>query len=276
MENKIVGLCLVRNEEFFISQVIENIRDFCDLLIIADHRSKDRTFEIARSITRQHDNIELHRIGHPKESQKFLSPYYGSPTWVFAVDGDEIYDPWRLKSLKEKLKGGELNSWWTIFGNVLHCTNIDFNTMSAEGYLSPPCRSMTKLYNFGAITDWRNVTSERLHGGQVVFKDGWNAELRHDYYKHTPWKESIFRCLHLCFFPRSRLDRTPKPGDLFSRPNIADRQRLNPLFKILMGFGQLLRFTFDSKLKAEKYRRGAIVTQKIHPFFSKAPDLPIK
>jgi len=271
MQPKIVGLCLVRNEEFFIGQVIENIREFCDHLIITDHQSRDETLEIARAFARRYSNIEVHRIQHASQSQQFLAPYYNTRTWVFAVDGDEIYDPGRLRTFRKKLKNGELARWWTVFGNVLHCTKLDIEAMHAGGYLSPPCRSMTKLYNFHAIREWADVKSERLHGGSIVFKHGWNAAMRYDYYKSIPWEESDFRCLHLCFIPRSPIDQRRKTKGLFSRPNIADRMNMRLKEKIGMYIGGLLGLPRYSTLKTEKYMRGAFATRDIQPFFDKEP-----
>jgi len=42
-DRKIVGICLVRNEERFLDLILNNIIDFCDQILIADNKSTDHT-----------------------------------------------------------------------------------------------------------------------------------------------------------------------------------------------------------------------------------------
>src|SRR4051812_41045475 len=99
----IVGIALVRNEDIFVERAIRNAIDFCDLLIIADHRSTDNTFAILTRLAAEFPKkIQLVRIQEPQESHFLINDYAGTPTWVFAVDGDEIYDPAGLFRFREE------------------------------------------------------------------------------------------------------------------------------------------------------------------------------
>ena len=265
--NRIVGICLVRNEERFLDLVLSNIIDFCDLVFIADNKSTDSTPEIAKSWAEKHSTVKVIKIVHPAESHEILMQFVNTPTWVFAVDGDEVYDPEGLAKIKTELLSGRHDSYWRIIGNVLNCTELDTENAKARGYLSPPSRSITKLFNFNAITDWSGVKGERLHGGVISFKGGYSDNRCFRLHEEISWDESVFRCLHLCFMPRSGKDGKPKNG-ITTRWNLAEQQGkglLNYLFAKALNF---IGVTKSSGWKMEKYGRGEVVSKDVVPFLS--------
>lgn len=152
----VVGIVLIKNEDLFIDRVISNILDFCDEIIVADNLSKDRTSDKIRAQQQQHKKIHYHSIADPAQSHDLISEYANTATWIFAVDGDELYDPFGLKRLRQRINVGEYDRQWMILGNALNCTELDVEAKYAQGYLAPPCRSMTKLYNFNAIVSWKD------------------------------------------------------------------------------------------------------------------------
>ena len=158
-------------------------------------------------------------VQHPSESHALIRPFAGSSTWVFGVDGDEIYEPDRLARLRQKIFSGDFDKYWMLLGNVLHATKLATDRRRASGHFAPPCRSMTKLYNFGAIESWGGYTPERLHGGDVRFRNGFTDGDRRMLHEEVTWDEADFRCLHLCFLKRSTLD-----NENTSRPNIIRRR----------------------------------------------------
>ena len=200
--SQIIGIVLVRNEECFVEQAIQNILLFCDRLLLVDHESSDGTLAILRSFEQEHsEKISLHQIHHPRESHELLKPFVGSSTWIFGVDGDELYDPERLSLFRERLLSGEFDQDWMILGNVLHVEVLDKKT--AAGYLAPPSRSITKLYNFAGIESWEGETIERLHGGAPCFRPGFHEQKKRKLFETETWEEASLRCLHLCFISRS-------------------------------------------------------------------------
>lgn len=259
---QIVGIFLVRNEDLFIGQAVENVVPFCDRIIIADNFSTDRTWEIVQDLARHLDRVECHRIPRTHDSHTLIQPYAGTDTWVFGVDGDEIYDPAGLIRFKKDLLAGRYDDWWVIFGNVLNCIGLDRRKKEAEGYLSPPGRSMTKLYNFKAITRWDGPCLERMLGGTPVFKEGYDLSSRLNLHEQISWEAATFKCLHTCFLPRSSQDLAGRSG----RPNpvqLASRGRLEKL-----GLGFLRTIFHGPKVdwKNEKYRRGDLVKMDVSPF----------
>lgn len=271
---QIVGIFLVRNEDLFVERAVRNVLEFCDRVLIADNHSSDRTWDIVRSLARENGKIECHRIRRTGDSQELIRDYAGTATWVFGVDGDEIYDSRGLVRFRERLVRGDYDRWWALFGNVLNCTELDPAAGVARGYLAPPSRSMTKLYNFNAIDRWDGEFRERLHGGTPVFRAGYAAELRRDLHRETDWAESDFRCLHTCFLRRSSRD----PAGRGERLNIMD----------LVARGRLERWSFGlvgrrgraerENWKREKYMRGELVTLDVSGFFpadSRTGDSPV-
>ena len=262
---RIIGILLVRNEDIYLGRIIANIIDFCDEIIVADNRSVDDTAAVVRSLQKIYPRIRYHSIDHPGESQDLIAGYAGTPAWIFAVDGDELYDPGGLAVLRRKLLQGEHDDRWMILGNVLHCLELDLTRQEARGYLSPPSRSMTKLYNFARIVSWDGPCPERLHGGTVRFQPGCSGDDRYHYHEKTTWDQSIFRCLHLCFLPRSSSERKGQ-GPRF-RENISEKNSRNWWKRILGFWAGTLGGSLASQYKREKYMRGAVVAMPVDSFF---------
>lgn len=262
---RIIGIVLVQNEDIFLEKVLQNIEHFCDHIIIADHNSSDDTAAVAQKFCLEKQYCVYHRINHPRQSHDLIKKYAGQNVWVFAVDGDEVYEPEKLAEFRRCLLAGMYDDRWMLFGNVVNCIDISIDKKTASGYMAPPCRSMTKLYNFNAIVSWDGDCSERLHGGTVVFKPDYDRDKIYFLYKEIPWEESIFRCLHLCFFPRSSKDKQ-SGGQLLMRKNIADGMSENIFQRFMFRLFKTFGFHGASPLKREKYMRGEVREVDIRSF----------
>ena len=257
---QIVGILLVRNEDRFLRRAATNILDFCDRILIADHQSQDKTSEICAELAATSPKFEVYRIRDPRESHEMLVPLVNSHTWVFGVDGDEIYDPAGLAKVRHRLQAGEWDRWWVVFGNVVKCDVLDENRRIASGWMAPPCRSMTKLYNFAAVERLDPATKHRLHGRNNVFNPGWDPDRsRHELYKETSWDDAEFRCLHTCWLPRSSRESAEGP-----RRNVTETMGWTNRARAVIG--RWLGRTPASDYKMEKYRRGEYVTVDAAPF----------
>jgi glycosyltransferase involved in cell wall biosynthesis len=261
---QIVGIVLVRNEDRFVRQSVTNILSFCDRVLLVDNGSRDQTPVILKELALSDPGkISFHVIRHPRESHDLLKPYPGTPTWVFGVDGDEIYDSERLGLFRSRLLTGEFNQHWMIKGNVHHCDYLDVQEGIAKGYATPPGRSITKLYNFAAIRSWNGNTPERLHGGNPDFLPEYHDQMKRQLQNEYNWEESPLRCLHLCFLSRSSLDG-PKSG---SRENIMETyeggwtNRAKRFLRKLQGRPE------RSDWKRDRYARGERSKVSTSPFF---------
>jgi len=260
---EIIGLFLVHNEDLYIGQAIINVIDFCDTIIVANHRSTDRTSAVVAEIAQSHNKVQLVDITDPSESQSLIHKYVGTTTWIFGVDGDEIYDPQRLRTLREKLQIGSFSEYFRIVGNVLHCRELDNNRSRAKGYLAPPSRSMTKLFNFAALSRWDGPFTERLHGGNLTFVDGFDQNAICRIHHETPWEQSDLRCLHLCFLERSSIE----PANKGTRLNIMEQTAAMSSRKTWIKT-QFLKYLWGkSGYKRRNYMRGPVVEYDVRPFF---------
>lgn len=265
---KIIGIILVKNEDVFIERAIRNVLDFCDKIIITDHNSEDHTFEICKRLAAEFSKIELYRIDHAADSVKFIAPYYNTNTWIFAVDGDEIYDPEGLKIMRKKILGGVFLESWCIFGSVLNVAELNLKVATARGYLAPPSRPITKLYNFSIIEDWQDCTTERLHGGTIIFKPEFHSGLRRYLHEELTWEETYFRCLHVAFLTRSSRDMVRFVATRLNPDELHQIASMPGLFQRFLASLRLrLGQFFRRDWKNRKYRRGVLVTKDIRQFF---------
>jgi hypothetical protein len=247
-----------------------NVAAFCDRLLVADHMSTDGTAEILQELVEELGHLEVTRTSHSAESHSLVEPFAGTDTWILALDGDELYDPKRLPELKAQLEAGVFDDVFRIRPAGLHCDELDESHETAAGYLSPPSRPLLGLLNFAAIRSWRNVRSQRLHGGDVEFRDGYSWDSWRHLGMELGWDASPFRDLHVCFLRRSSLDgEDAAPG----RPNLSETQsfrrgRLAPVDRLARRLRGGPRSEGDqSEWKAEKYRRGERVAVDVSAFF---------
>jgi glycosyltransferase involved in cell wall biosynthesis len=259
---RIVGIALVRNEDIFVATALWNVARFCDEIYVADHGSTDKTPAILRALAGELPKIHWSSIKHPAESHALIKHLAGSPTWVFGVDGDEIYEPDRLARLRTRILTGEFDKSWMLLGNVLHVTKLTDDRHTATGHLAPPCRSMTKLYNFNAIDSWDGYTPERLHGGNVRFRAGFARGDRRTLYEEVGWLEADFRCLHLCFLRRSSCDTQST-----DRRNIIETFGPTRLHTLWYTVARKLGLRRAAQWKRSRYMRGPERTFPIETFF---------
>ncbi|HEY5814259.1 MAG TPA: glycosyltransferase family 2 protein [Terrimicrobiaceae bacterium] len=259
---RIVGISLVRNEDLFVETALRNAAVFCDEFYVADHGSTDATSSIVRALAQELPKIHYRSIRHPAESQALIRDLAGTRTWVFGVDGDEIYEPDRLARLRARILAGDYDAHWMLLGNVLHVTKLGEGRRTASGHLAPPCRSMTKLYNFNAIEAWKGYTPERLHGGTLQFRAGHSREDRRMLLEEVSWQEADFRCLHLCFLKRSSRDNQNT-----ARRNIIETYGPTRLHSLCYAFARLLGLQKEAQWKSSRYRRGPEVTVSANTFF---------
>jgi hypothetical protein len=258
----IVGVVLVRNEDVFVERAIRNVAAFCDRIHAVDHVSSDRTWTILQRLGSEYDQLEVRRVRHAGDSHRLLEPYAGTRTWVFGVDGDELYDPARLADFRGELLAGAYDGAFKVASNVLNCVRLDEERQTASGYLSPPSRSITKLYNFSAIDSWAGDGSERLHGGTLVFRNGYDERSVDNIGERLSWDDSPLRCVHTCFLRRSSAEGDD-PRPILEHSGMHDRS-LRGAVKRRLRRHRPPAETGD--WKRQKYMRGELVTVDASPF----------
>jgi glycosyltransferase involved in cell wall biosynthesis len=268
---QIVGSVMVRNEDRFVEPAIRNVAAFCDRIHAVDHGSTDGTWDVLRSLAAELGHLDVHRSRHSALAHQLLEPYAGTETWVIGVDGDELYDPAALVRFREELLGGAHADVFRVKAHVLNCDGLDSERGTASGWLAPPSRPITKLFNFGAVDSWRGIP-EPLQGGEAVFRPGYHWESRRDLASTTTWETDPLRCLHLCFLRRSSLDPEDVGG---GRRSLAEtgaydvglRGRLKRLLRREQPAPHIAELARQGKnWKQEWYARGDHVTLDATPF----------
>jgi hypothetical protein len=257
---QIVGSVLVRNEDLFVEQSIRNVARFCDRIHAVDHVSTDRTWDILQSLARELEHLDVRRSRSSATAHRLLAPYAGTGTWVLGVDGDELYDAAALSRLRVDLLAGAHSDVFRLKAHVLNCDELDASTATASGWLAPPSRPVTKLFNFGAVESW-SESPDPLQAGNVVFKPGQHWESRRDLADETTWETDPLRCLHVCFLRRSSV------ADGGARANLDesgeyDRGPMGALKRLVRRPARRR----DTKWKREWYARGERVTVDATPF----------
>jgi hypothetical protein len=184
---------------------------------------------------------------------------------VLGVDGDELYDPAGLELLRTDLLGGAHADVFRVKAHVLNSDELDVAAGRASGWLAPPSRPVTKLFNFAAVQSWTD-SPDPLQAGSVVFRPGQHWESRRDLADGTTWETDPLRCLHVCFLSRSSGERGDAGG---SRPNLDesreyDRGPAGTLKRLVRRSG---RGREGRNWKREWYARGERVTVDAAPFF---------
>jgi glycosyltransferase involved in cell wall biosynthesis len=271
---QVVGSVLVRNEDQFVEQSIRNVAEFCDRIHVVDHVSTDRTREILRSLAAELDHLDIHRARSSALAHQLLEPYAGTATWVIGVDGDELYDPAQLAPFRRDLLAGAHTDVFRLKAHVLNCDELEYDSRTASGWLAPPSRPITKLFNFGAVESWKGIP-EPLQGGEPVFRLGYHWEARRDLASSTTWDTDPLRCVHVCFLRRSSLD----PDDIGGgRRSLAESGefdlgplgRLKRLVRPNRGAPHIRELARQGKnWKQEWYARGERVTIDAGPFFGR-------
>jgi hypothetical protein len=252
----------------FVKQAIRNVADFCDRIHAVDHVSTDGTWEILGGLSREYDHLDVRRTHHADDSHALIEPYAGTDTWVFGVDGDELYDPARLAGLRDELRAGAYRNVFKVASNVVNCVELDRRHKTATGYPSPPSRSITKLYNFAAIESWTGDGSERLHGGTITFREGYDETAVDNIGESLSWDDTPLRCLHLCFVRRSSRD-PESGGEPGGRPILMESAMHDRTLRGALRRRLRRRAGPDvSVWKREKYMRGDLVTVDASPFLS--------
>jgi hypothetical protein len=268
----VIGVVLVRNEDVFLEQAIRNVAAFCDRIFAYDHVSTDRTENVLVRLAGEFDHLTVTRTRDAKDSHRAVEPFARSDAWALGVDGDELYDPAGLARLRLLLEEGAYADAFHVKGHVLNCTKLHPSRITATGYMAPPSRPVTKLFNLNAVEAWSGCP-ERLHAGAPVFRSGFDWSSLRYVSEDTDWAADPLRMLHVCFLRRSSKDDAARVA---SRRNLSES---GMFYRGPRGVLRRLRFRrgIDPRIKEyrargstwkqEWYARGPTVSVDARPFF---------
>ncbi|MBW2966570.1 tetratricopeptide repeat protein [Candidatus Woesearchaeota archaeon] len=97
-----LSLCMiVKDEEDFLEQCLNSIKDYVDEIIIVDTGSTDRTIEIAKKFT---DKVYQHKWPNDFSKARNISLGYATKEWILVLDADEIIDEEDFRKIRELIK----------------------------------------------------------------------------------------------------------------------------------------------------------------------------
>jgi hypothetical protein len=177
---------------------------------------------------------------------------------VLGVDGDELYDSAALARFRPDLLDGAHADVFRLKAHVLNCDQLDVDGRRASGWLAPPSRPVTKLFNFAVLESWTE-SPDPLQAGNPVFKPWQHWESRRDLADSTTWETDPLRLVHVCFLPRSSVDSDTTRANLDESREF-DRGPVGTLKRLVR------RRRIDPRWKQEWYARGERVTVDASPF----------
>jgi len=77
---------IVKNEEAFLEQCLESVKDYVDEIIVVDTGSTDQTVDIARKYT---DKVYFHPWEGSFSKARNQALVYATGDWIFQIDADE-------------------------------------------------------------------------------------------------------------------------------------------------------------------------------------------
>lgn len=266
---RVLGSVLVRNEDLFVERAIRNAAAFCDRIFAFDHLSHDETWSTLQRLARELEHLEVSRTPRTTDSHKPFEPYAGTRTWVLGIDGDELYDADGLSRLRNQLLGGGHEDVFRLKAHVLNCDALNLEEGTASGFMAPPSRPVTKLFNLAAVDSWTGC-SQRLHDGRPQFRPGFEWESMRYLSDTRSWQDDPLRCLHACFLPRSSREVEGAPRKNVNETGEWDRSAVGLLKRKLRQHSPpnavAALHREGTNWKREWYARGERVTVDATPF----------
>ncbi|MDP3027961.1 MAG: glycosyltransferase [Deltaproteobacteria bacterium] len=140
---------IVKNEEAFLSQCLESIKDFVDEIIIVDTGSTDRTVEIARRYT---DKMYFHPWEDSFSKARNQALSYATCDWIFQIDADEELVQEDAHILLDAVQNEELDAIMIQVVSHLHQGR-------SEGI-----HSVERLYHRNGVIHYEGIVHERVVG----------------------------------------------------------------------------------------------------------------
>ena len=209
---------LVHNEDVFVEQALRNAARFCDRIHVADHMSTDATWEIVEALAGELDHVEPCACGRPAtRTPSSRAMRARTPGCSASTATRSTIPPGSRASARaaRRRAPGALQPE----GQRPQRDGARSRGRPASGYLAPPSRSVTKLFNFAAIDSWTRCYRQYMHDGEIAFRPGYSRESLGLLGERQPWEESSFRCLHVCFLTRSSLDTPELAGSWQAEPD---------------------------------------------------------
>ena len=137
MDKQTISLCMiVKNEEKYMEQCLNSVKDIVDEIIIVDTGSTDKTREIAKRF-----NAKIYDFKWIDDfsAARNESLKHAARDWVLVLDADEVLDEEGLKKIKEIVKDKEADGYLFLQKNYTNETSI-------AGFVNEEHKNKNKTY----------------------------------------------------------------------------------------------------------------------------------
>ena len=183
MKGPTLSLCMiVKNEEKFLGQCLESVKDIVDEMIIVDTGSEDRTVEIAESYGAK---VYHHPWQGSFSEARNHALQYATCDWILQMDADEQLEVQDIPIIKEVVKGTQYNAiyvallndspeGWTkhYFQRIYrrgkaHYEGIVHNQLIYEG---ADLRTEIRVYHWGYNLSEAEMQAKFKRSGELLLK----------------------------------------------------------------------------------------------------------
>ena len=117
-----ISLCMItKNEEKFLEQCLNSVKDIVDEIMIVDTGSTDKTKEISKSFNAK--IIDFKWIDDFSAARN-ESLKHATKQWILVLDADEVLDEEGLKAIKDLINDKEIDAYLFLQKNYSNDTSI--------------------------------------------------------------------------------------------------------------------------------------------------------
>jgi glycosyltransferase involved in cell wall biosynthesis len=173
--SKISACIIVKNEEKFIKNCLESIKDIVDEIIIVDDCSNDKTVEICKKYT---DKIYENKLVNFAQQRNFaITKTTGD--WIFFIDADECISSILQKELRNLVK--EQDYCCFAFSRKTYIKN---DYWIKHGRFYPDYQA--RLFRKNCLLGFKNVIHE------IPLYNGEKKKIKLDLIHHQEDKNTVF------------------------------------------------------------------------------------
>lgn len=228
----ITAIILTRNEEDFINDCIESIRQVAKRIVVVDSFSEDRTVDIAREAGAEVYQHEF--FNYARQYMYAVEIAAVQTTWILRIDADERLTK---KSAEELDRLCEDNQETEVSGIILRFYNVFLNRPMLHGGMYPWKKLSVYKAGKGQIED-------RHMDEHIILNSGKTVEAKEDS-EHLAYRGLTF------FTNKCNWYSTREAMDYFeqvkvSRKNTSFKTRLkmNVYYRLPMGFRSWIYYIY--------------------------------
>jgi len=156
-----ISVCMiVKNEERFLEQCLNSIKNLADEIIIADTGSTDRTKEIARKFT---DKIFDYEWKNDFSEARNFSLSKATKDWILSIDADEVISPLDFDKIRNLTEKPEANAYFSIWRDYTNESG-QIGWQSSEKDIYPESKKANGYAAYSTVRLFQNFKGYKFQG----------------------------------------------------------------------------------------------------------------